>query len=298
MDWLLLTLLANLFFAFNNVNIRGITNNWVKSGRNYFIFFGVIWFAFLSALLLVFRLPVPSPFLLSLLVINGILTGLSLYFLFVSVSKDDVYRVAVILSLNPAIAAVLSFLFLGESFPPKKLIGVLLLITAGVIASLSKSSLGKWKFSPALIYAILSVSFMAVSNIIIKFATYSLSPISVLVWGRIFLILVVLGILVKADWRNEFLHVKRSLSTSRFSMIIGNEFVSLVGTLAIIYAFALSTATIITSLSATYPLFVLILELIYARVSPGFIESHLDVGSLALKLGSLVLLVPGILLIY
>ncbi len=298
MDWLLLALLANLFFAFNNVNIQGITKNWVKSGRNYFILFGIIWFAFLSAMLLIFGIPVPSPFLLSLLVVNGILTGLSLYFLFISVSKDDVYKVAVILSLNPAITAVLSFLFLGESFPTQKLVGVLLLITAGVIASLSKNSLGKWKFSPALIYAVLSVVFMSVSNIIIKFATYSLPPTSVLVWGRLFMVLVVLAILIKADWRNDFLHVWKSLSTSRFSMVVGNELVSLVGTLAIIYAFALSTATIITSLSATYPLFVLVLELIYTRVIPGFIESKLDIGSLVLKMISLVLLVPGILLIY
>ncbi len=297
MDWLALSALSYLLFAFNNVNVRGFTNKWVQSGKNYFILFGIIWFFFLSSFLLVFKIPIPSIQLMGILALNGILTGLSLYFLFVGVSKDDAYRVAVLLNLSPVFTAILSFTFLNEAFSALKITGISLLIGAGFLASLSKDALGKWKFSPALVYALLSAFFMALSNVIFKYATYSLNPQSALFWGRIFLLLVVVAILLKPKTRKDFSAMIHKIPTRIFAAILGNEFTALVGSLAIIYAFALSTATLVSALGAIYPLFVLMFEVIYHFIAPGFVRSDLRPHTLLVKVSSLILMIPGMVLV-
>ncbi len=297
MDWLSLAIVAYFLYAFNNVNIRGIIGRYARNGRNYLVLFGIIWAFFLVSMLLVFQIPVPSVYLVTILAINGILTAFSLYFLFVAVSKDDVYRVAVLLNLSPVFTAVFSYGLLGETFGGTRLLGLVLLILAGILASLSRDALGHWKLSPALVYGILAALFMAVSNVVFKYATSFVDPLTSLVWGRLFVLLVVVVVLIRKSWRNDFLKVLKNMSVSGFSIVLLNESIALIATLAFICAIATSTATLVSALGATYPVFVFIFGAMYTLVKPDFVMEDLSKHTLLLKLSSLTLLIPGVILV-
>jgi len=247
--------------------------------------------------MLVFGLKVPSGEMLGLFFVNGLLTALSMYFLFTAVGKDDVYRVAVLLNLSPVFTGILSFLFLGESLGMNSLLGFVFLILAGFLASITRSAIGGWRFSPALIYGVAASFTMAISNVIFKFATFSYDPISVLVWGRIFLILSVLFILVKKEWRNEFVQVISSIPAKVFALITVNELLALFGTIAFVYAVALESVTLVSAMNAVYPVFAFVFGAMYTRFMPNFVSEDLSIHSISLKLFALVFLVIGVLLI-
>ncbi len=297
MDWLSLAIIAYFLYALNNVNIRGIIGRYARNGRNYLVLFGIIWAFFLISMIFVFQIPIPNMYLVSILAINGVLTAFSLYSLFVAVSKDDVYRVAVLLNLSPVFTAVFSYGLLGETFGGMKLVGLVLLILAGILASLSKDALGHWKLSPALMYGLLAALFMAVSNVVFKYATSFVDPITTLVWGRLFVLIVVVLILLRKSWRCEFLKVFKDMSVGGFSIVLLNESIALIATLAFIYAIATSTATLVSALGAIYPIFVFIFGAVYTLIKPEFVKEDLSKQALVLKLLSLVLLIPGIILI-
>ncbi len=296
MDWLLLSITAYILYAFNNVNVRGFIKNNLGNGRNYLIFFGLIWFVFLVSIGILSGLVVPAPHLLVVLAFNGLLTALSLYFLFVSVSKDDVYRVAVLLSLSPVFTALFSHFFLGERFYGQEFWGILLLVFAGVLASISKDSVGNWKTSAAVVYALSASVFMAASNVIFKYATIYLTPVSVLMWGRIFAALLIVLLLVVPKWRQDF--ISRVVGDLGLIALLGaNEFIALVGTLLFVYAIASSTATLVAVVSAVYPIFAFVFGAIYTFVKPEFLTEDLRPHSVVLKLTSLALLISGLLFI-
>ena len=288
MEWALLVLLSNLFYAWGGVNDKGFITKYVKTGLAYLILTMVISMVISVVLVPWSKLILPL-WILALILFNSGLNVFGLYLWFTALSKDDVSRNAILINTIPIFTGILSFIFLGEPFPEKKLIGVLFLILAGFLASISPRNLRISKAAP---YAILSAFFLGASNVINKVVLNipSIDPITMTFWLK-----VMMGFLALMVW----VLIKPKIPTRRRVLfLVGlNEVLFLLGTLAFIWAMAIGTPTLVSSLGSVYPIFVLTLEVLYSRIIPGFVPAELTREAILLKAFAVLLIAFGFWLV-
>ncbi len=282
MGWILPTIGANVLFALGSTNDKAILTRYMKSTWDYLILANVL--AMVIAFVLLPIVSLPGLWILGLLALNGFVSLGALYLWFLALGKEDVSRNAVMLNLIPVFTAILSFLILNEAFPEKKLLGVSLMILAGILASINPRQMS---LSKALPLVVLSALGFGISNIIVKLAVSQVSPATAYFWTRFFMGMPLLPVIPR---------MFRNIPKKAVVLISGNESLFLVGTVMQFWAIQISSPTLVASLGSVYPTFVLVFEAIYAGLLPWF-KADFDRVSTALKIISLGILIPGVWLV-
>ncbi|MFA6183694.1 MAG: DMT family transporter [Parcubacteria group bacterium] len=185
MNWITYTILTVIFLTALNLLMRVLAVN-SKNPRAFSFIFNS-WGALFAFLLFIIQprqtFATPDISIILLVLLSIILYGTYERIQFYARKEIEVSTITVLFRLAPAITFISSILVLGESFSTKKLIGVILIITATILASYKKTTI---KFSKALITVLICAMMLGIAwTIDKKVMSTEFSPqfYSLLIWA-------------------------------------------------------------------------------------------------------------------
>lgn len=219
-------------------------------------------------------------------VIAGFLYGTGCYVYYSIMSKEDASHAIGLTYLYPLIVAIFSFLFLSEKLSLIQYIGVAITIIGATLLSVRLNELKLKTTIFALSFFILSIAFLEIA---VKVASDTISPwngsaITFIAFGAT----VLFGLFskrVREDAKSEWRNAKLTSIT---------ESLNFTGNLFLYFAMTSLPATVVSSICATQPVFVLLFEKL-AHKKFGSMARDEEFGK---KLISITFIVLGIVLLY
>lgn len=282
---LLFALLSPFIWALVNVFDKYVVSHKVKYPLGFSIIAGFFYLLFGAIIALFLDWSDTSKIEMLWPALAGGLLGIQLYFYYFVSKKADVSYVLGIYYLYPLLVALLSFLFLNEVISLVGYLGVGFTLLGVIIMSVRVK---KMKFTLSLWMLGVMIITGAFSEFFVKVATNDLSlwhnlAINNLAMGAVFL-----PALFLAKLRNQF---TRELRNVRFVFV--SEIVTFFAILALYLAMQGLPATIVTSLMATQPVFVVIFE----HIAHNLFGKMIRDDALRFKLRAIVFVVIGIILL-
>ncbi len=175
----------------------------------------------------------------------------------------------VIMTLNPIITTLLSYLFFKEVLTVLQLFAIIITITGIIILILNHNKeydiTKKKNQIKGTIFAFLAAIFQAVSNLLAKSALSNLGPVSTnsirMIGGLIGA--VIFALFIRKEFKNDFLVFKNKkyFSLLLFATITG----PVIGMSLLLTSFNYSPVGLVTAIVQISPIFILIYELIFLK---------------------------------
>lgn len=219
-------------------------------------------------------------------ILAGILLGLQIY-LYVNVLKtEDASEVVGLEYTYPILIAVLSFIFLKEVIPPMGYLGMAIIIAGVILLSLR---FRKVKFESRVWMIVSLILLIALTEFFVKVATTEISA-----WQGITLNSITLGITLMFALLNSGVRKGFATELRNLPWIAASEVFTFSAAASLYFAMAGLPATIVSSIGATEPLMVLILERTVQRLTGNLTKDHKTLPVLV----AIVFIVAGVVLMY
>ncbi len=287
MNWpLFFAFLSPIIFAFMNVLDSYIVKKRVKHVMGFAVVSGIT-NIFLGIILVLFLdWSAYSLFDLRFSILAGAMFGIQLYFYYVILEKHDVSHAIGLVYIYPLIVALLSYLFINEKLSILGYLGVL--ITLGGVTLMSVR-LKKLKITIAFWSLGISILTIALSEFFIKIATTQIpewhgAAVNSIVMGA-FILPALINKSIRKGFKKEFKNI---------SFTFMSEALTIAAVLTLYLAMSGLSATVVSVISATQPLFVLIFESV-AFYSGIKIVKDVEWKN---KLFAILLIILGISLLY
>jgi drug/metabolite transporter (DMT)-like permease len=134
LDWVLLSILSAAAFGLVNITDKLLISHYMPGFRSFAVWVGIVTFA--VGLLLVLSVPASREVNLSQVVVAsgaGLIWGLGLGFLFLSIRSQEVSRAISVYYIHPIFVAVMASVFLGENLNALQW-GAVVVTVAGAIS--------------------------------------------------------------------------------------------------------------------------------------------------------------------
>lgn len=213
-----------------------------------------------------------------------------------AVQVEEASRVAALEYFYPVFVFLGAFFFLGESLTIKHWIGGLLLIIGVLLISCRFKRNGSScasMISPALRPFVSYWIAMAVYCIALKCLLASVDEWQLYVWSSFGSLMAAMPLLIDPAVRNEVQGFLGS-GTSAIGGLISEETFMFLGIIFSIFAYALGSVALVTSVGALQPILTLILVVVLGLFLPGRVKEELDRNSLFQKSLSFMIVLIGI----
>lgn len=291
--FLILSVAAALLFATATI----LAKHFLDLGINDYLFVGPIYcWPFFSAFILLGLYMGGISLSLSLIlpaVLAGCLYGVVLIYYLKGLGSEEASRFIPVLSFNTIFLAILSFIFLGESFSQTEYIGMALAVIGAILISVEDINHVKQLHSKAGTMIAISIAILqAFRDLIVDFVTQTVPIWPTLFWMGVGGFILSFGVLLtkrKSEIRAENLINKRNMI-----------FVGSVQALAyVLYATAISigTAAEASAIIRLNPMFVFIGATALAFIAPNFIEEEKNWSKIIQKLIAATIIILGVILV-
>lgn len=279
-------ILSPLIYAFMNIFEKYVITKKVKRPLS---------FAFFSALTMSLFGIILSFFLnwdglnLSWMIfpaIAGLLMGSNYFIYFFILKRSDASNVIGIMYIYPIFVCMLSFIFLGEILPLTSYMGIVLILLGAVFLSLHTLKI-KFKVSLWMIFGMALI--VAVDEFLVKVTTINLPELNGMVISLFFIGVVALLMLFNSNIRKGIRYESRNIGWS-----ICAELITLPAFLTLYLAMSGLSASIVSSIAAIQPLFLLFYERVAQNIFGNISKDELVIQ----KLGYILLIILGIALLY
>lgn len=216
----------------------------------------------------------------------GVLLGSQFFLYYHLLGKEDVSNVIGLIYFYPIIVAILSFLYLNESFPLISYLGLGIIMVGVFTLSIN---IKKIKLKATLWMIITLIVVVGLYEFFIKVSTTNLPELNGIAISHIFVGLTILPGLFVKKIRKGF---TKELKNTKWSIL--NESFTFLGVLTLYYAMSGLPATIVSSIAATQPLAVLMMESFANKIGIRLSNE----GNFRKKLVPILLIVLGIVLLY
>jgi len=297
MSWVYLALMGTAALAIVNIFDSHLLSKRLPSVRALLLPAGIIFLIVAVIMPLIF--PPPENISISIIliaIIPGILRGVAVIIMLYAFKSEEVSRVVPVVSTYPIFVAIMAALFLGENLGYLQWLAIIIVVAGAVIISARQSPSGTatWKIKPML-FLFGSSLLIASADIISKYVLGYISPLN-LIWLNTSCIAV---IFLLASLRPHVIRQLGSLKGRRaiFGFIASYETLAFAGMLMFITAIERGPVSLVSTVMASRPAFVVVIALILSRVAPSFLEWHPGRGMLALRLIATAMIVGGIVII-
>lgn len=294
MSWILLALLANLFFGFSVLLDKFLNTKKIKNVYSFAVILNVVYLIFI----LITTYFQWGTFVMGKSALLSALAGFFWFFMWIffwkAMQHGEATRVSAIFFSQPIYSSLIGIFFFNESLTLLKWAGIAVIVIGAVLSSLGGES-HKKEVRTAYLFALLSALFSSVGNSISKFAMMDMPSLTVNCIAFYSSIPLYVFLLKSATVRKEILG-----AFANTKLIIQFGIRGIFGYLGIItFMTSLSSGPIslVTALSGTQPIFVLILSLIASMLFPKLIHEEFGRSVIGTKLLALFLTVIGILLV-
>jgi uncharacterized membrane protein len=210
---------------------------------------------------------------------------------------EETSRIAALVYVYPVFVFPAAFLFLGEALSLKDYIGGIFLVLSAILVSYRPQARGSsLMLSPALKYMFLFWVFYATYSIAAKYLLSFMNEWHLMLWLSLGNFLAILAFLIQKEIRDEVIRYSHSGSIF-FSSLVAEEIFSFLGRGALIFAYALGSVALVSSVAALQPFITLVYVLFLSIFIPGIIKEETDKRTISLKLMAVVLIIIGIYLV-
>lgn len=293
--WLIFAFLSPLFQGVTKVIDKFLLDKHSKDSFSMAVYLNVVFFILSFFLILFVNFASPLGYIL-LAILIGVLGFFSFVMGFKAMSMEDVSVVTPILYIFPVFTILFAFLFLGEVVSVGQYAGAALLILSSVLIAFKRNA-GKLAVSPALRPMMISVVLLGALVVMEKYALSVISPYEMIFWNNIGMLgasLVALALLPKL--RKGFVALLK-LKPKIASLAWLCNASAFVATLMFFFALSEGPATLVSSLNALQPFFVLAMVVLFSRFLPKILrEEHTSRGLLLKVLAVLFVLIGSYLI--
>jgi drug/metabolite transporter (DMT)-like permease len=299
--WFWIALLTPVLHALTNHIDKHLLEKYLKGGE-----IGSL--VLFSSLLAIIALPFAyfiDPTALSIpwadiiiLTFNGAFLILAYIWYFYALNERDTSLVAPLFQLIPVFGFILGYIFFGETLTPLQILGSITIILGAIILSFEIHN--NFKISYRVILFMTGASLVyAINAILFKFVTVSENEFwKMAFWD--FAGKAILGIIIFAfisSYRKQFIEVLKTNSLPVIGLNTGNEILTTVGELALLYSILLAPVALVQVVSGFQPMFVFLFGVLFAFLIPSFTKEDLSRKALAQKIFGIVIVVLGSILI-
>lgn len=298
MHWASLALVSAFCLAMASVFDSHLISRRMPSIRAFLFPFGFAALVTCVALALLFPFPEGVPVSVWLmLAAAGILRVVSYFIMLLVFKKMEVSRVIPVILTYPVFVAVMAVFFLGENLNYLQWLAILLVVAGAVIISRRQSKSGGAGFLGRPFLLCISISIMmAVSDTLTKHVLSYLSFWNFLTFSTFCLGAACFVVSVRPKTFKEYRgFAGKGLAVS---LIWLDQYIALGGMIALTWAVQDGPVSLVSTVAASRPIFVLIIALILSRVYPVFLPWQKGRGMLVVRFVATAMIVGGIALIY
>jgi drug/metabolite transporter (DMT)-like permease len=287
MAWLLFALSAMFFWAISNLLDKYIYSKLDVPST-------VGWFSGLTGVMLavfsffVWGVDIPSTSVLVVGLISGVFYSGGMYAYIHAVKHDDISKLIALYNFIPIIVAILAAIFLGELFPPVIYFAILIMVFGALLISTDIDR--KIRFTKGFYFIMLSVILFSISNVLDKYLLGFTDVPTVFVLIRFGFFITLIPFLGSA-WRQGVEIYSKSFKV--FALLIISSLLGVAGFVSLYFALSTGYITLVESLSAFQPLFVLIGVVLLSKFVPDLYSKEFVKGKIGARVASLVLLMIG-----
>jgi len=279
--WFFLALIAPLLYSFTNHIDKILLEKYFKEG-------GVGTLILVSSLLSIVAVPLLYLGDPTVLAVDGksvlILAGLSLldiillWFYLLALRDDESSVVIVFYQLVPVLGVVFGYLILGEAITRMQGMAMAIVILGTTIISVEIDSENhvkpRWK---TVVFMSIACTCWAIELVIFKTVALEENVVRSLFWKHVMLVLLGIVIFVAVPkYRERFLTAARSKSRAILSLIVLNEVLYILGTVAIAFA-AMQAPVGLVLLTETYQaIFVFAIGVLLTKYFPKVSVENID----------------------
>jgi len=210
---------------------------------------------------------------------------------------EEVSRVIPVVNIYPVFVAILAVPLLGEALNWLQWMAILITVAGAVLISIRwRGQGGGARLRKSFIMLLASGLLLGVSNTAAKYALdyvsfWNMYSISDLCYGTIFFLLAARP----GVFRELRDMAKRGTALKLLAL---NETLTLGGYILSFWAMERGPVSLASTVMGTRPFFVFLYTLVLSRALPGvLLEEHLSKGIIALKIGSIALIIGGVAII-
>jgi len=302
MDWILVAIIAHLFYAIVFVLDKYLLKQGFPNPLSY-AFWGSILSIFVI-FLAPFGFTIPSGNQIIFSLITGLIWFLAVIVFYTALHKGESSRVVpTVGSFIPIFTLALSFLFLGERLSLKQLFAFCLLVIGGAMLSflISKtrvfSNHSKIKLIKAFIPALGAAFIFSIYFVMTKFVFTEQAFISGLIWIRVGAVISALLLLLFPSFR-KIIFKKKSIvnKTKVFGLFLSAKIFGAIAGLLFYWAIFLGSVSLVNSLKGIQYLFLLLFAFILFRKIPS-LKEHFSKTALTQKIIAIFLITIGLALL-
>ncbi len=280
MNWIFIALLTPLLHGFANILDNYLTGSLFKS------LMAIIFFTTLSNVLflpLVFFVEIPGPVppgLLPFFLLISLIDVLYLYPYYKALQTEDTSIVSSLFALGKIFVPLLAFFLVGEVLTFTQYAGFFIIILGSALLTLK--GLKKFSFRASFFLMLLCSLLLSAEAVMYKYLFDQVSWSTGFVWTSLFSFSIAFFFLLFPKYRHviqmESIHLRKVLP-----VFLLEEFLTFGGAAAFTYAVSLTSVTLVKSVGALQPLFVLSYAVLFNRIFPALFREKLDFRSIIKK---------------
>ena len=294
MDWLILSLLGASAFAVTGIVDKFVLDKYVRDPLAYLTILVVMQQIFIAAIPAYIGWGYVFPQTLYAMAAGGCQVLLWAAYL-LALKVEETSRVAALVYVFPVFVFLGAFVFLNETLAAKDYAGGALLVCSAILISYRPNRGGGSVLSPALKYMAVFWVLTAAYALTAKYLIGFMNEWHLIFWSYLGSLLAVLPLLGRESVRKEFagyLHGGPFLLLALFANLIFD----FLGRGALIFAYAVGSVALVSSVSALQPFITLIYVILLGLIVPGIMPEEMDRKTMTLKTAAILLIIVGVYL--
>lgn len=287
MNWILLSLLAPLFWASSNFVDKYILSKHTK-GIFDFLFFSTITSWFLFAVLFIF-IGMPELTIYSWIpILTGIVLIYSYGFYGKALEQGDTSTLVILFKLIPVVTVVLAFIFLGQTLSFNEVLGFIIVLMGTIIVSFEKNRNIFVKGFGMILIAILMWSVM---TLFIDFGLAKMSFWNYFMLDNLGSALAGLTLFIVPYMRRQIINGLKVARTSKYVWFSGNNLLDFFGQMSIKKALAIApSAGLVTVVMQVQSFYAIVIGILLTIFLPNIIQEDISFRTLFKKfIGALIM---------
>lgn len=293
MNWLVFAIIGTASLATTGILDKFILSRYIKNSAAYLVALILVQQLF-AVLILVFK-GVEFVYPTSVL---ALISGSFQIVLWVSYLRalqvEEVSRVMPLVFIYPLFVFAAAALFLGEVLTPTRYTGALMLVLSAVLVSYkpAKEKTSLVLLSPAVKYLFFFWVFLALYATTAKYLLSFMDEWELYFWTSLGNLIFSIPLLGNHGVRIETFSLFRK-GPRVLGAILLEEIFDFLGRIGLIFAYALGSISLVSSVNALQPLIVLIYVILLSLFLPGILREEIGRETLAFKFAAVILVAFG-----
>lgn len=298
MSWINLALLSAVTFGTVNIIDSHLISKRMPNLRVFLLLGGTIMLIYSLVLSHLFPLPEnTSAGTLLIAVVASIFRAAAVTIMLYAFKMEEVSRIIPVVHTYPIFVAILAMPLLGESLHSLEWLAIIIVVAGAIMVSARQSPTGATTWRVKLVLLLFGSSLLfALADITTK---YVLAYIPV--WNLRWIVMLCISstfllISIRPDTFKQLGNIKQRKSA--IGLLALSETLAFAGITLSLSAIEKGPVSLVSTIIGSRPVIVVIFALILSRISPMFLEGHIDRRTLAVRLIATAMIAGGIAIIH